>query len=100
MTEKCIYEVYQYVKSIGAVNSQREFCEQWLCRSECYIRTIRHNGTQPSLDALAACARRLDVYIAELETAGARDADVQSLRIVQDAFSKHISERIYDVEKD
>ncbi|WP_090195667.1 DUF6626 family protein [Pseudomonas pohangensis] len=97
MAKKCIFDIYQYVKSLGAVVSQKEFCEKWLGRSECYFRTIRHKGKEPSLAAMAACARRLDAYIEEVESAGASDADVQSLRSVQDACNKLINERIYGV---
>lgn len=99
MAEKCIFEIYQYVKSFGAVSTQKEFCEQWLGRGESYLRVIRHNGKEPSLEALAACARRLTGFIDAVESTGASDADVQSLRNVQDACSKLINERIYGVAK-
>lgn len=92
-----ICSIYSALVELGAVASRKEFCEQWLGRGESYLRVIRHNGKEPSIAALAACIRKLNCYIGGLETAGAKDADIQPVRNVLDACSKHIDERIYGV---
>ena len=41
--------------------SEREFCERWLGKSECYMRTLRFSQIEPSADALATVSNKLQV---------------------------------------
>lgn len=50
----------------GIVQTQAEFCEQWLGKSECYMRTLRFNDLEPSAEALATLSSRLGYYAVEL----------------------------------
>jgi hypothetical protein len=47
-----IFETYDYLMEEGLVTSQREFCERWLGKSECYLRTLKFLKTKPSISVL------------------------------------------------
>lgn len=66
MTILVLEAVRDQLKTCNAVDSEREFCEQWLGKSECYIRTLRFNDLQPSADALMTCASKLGWYTDQL----------------------------------
>ena len=55
-------EVFGLLKSIGAVRTESEFSRDWLGRSECYLRSIRFSGLQPSIHSIAVCASKLQHY--------------------------------------
>jgi hypothetical protein len=55
-------EVFLLLKSIGAVRSESEFSKDWLGRSECYLRSMRFNGMEPSASSIAMCASKLQHY--------------------------------------
>lgn len=55
-------QVYGFLKEIGAVSSESEFSRDWLGRSECYLRSVRFNGTEPSISTVALCASKLQHY--------------------------------------
>lgn len=59
MTVGLLEEIRDQLKSCNAVSNEREFCEQWLGKSACYMRTLRFTGTMPSTDALSVCASKL-----------------------------------------
>ena len=52
-------EVYGLLKQIGAVRTESEFSRDWLGRSECYLRSIRFSGLEPSIHSIAVCASKL-----------------------------------------
>jgi hypothetical protein len=54
--------VYELLQQIGAVSSEGEFSRDWLGRSECYLRTIRFKGAEPSIGTVAICASKLQHY--------------------------------------
>ena len=62
MQKTVLYEVFELLKQIRAVDSESEFCRDWLGRSECYLRTLRFKGAQPSVGTLAICASKLQHY--------------------------------------
>jgi hypothetical protein len=70
MTRQVLEDVRDALKSCNAISSEREFCEQWLGKSECYIRTLRFNDLEPSADALMTCASKLGWYAGELSKRG------------------------------
>jgi hypothetical protein len=55
-------EVFEVLKGIGAVRSESEFSKDWLGRSECYLRSLRFNGLEPSVSSIAVCASKLQHY--------------------------------------
>jgi hypothetical protein len=55
-------EVFYVLKGIGAVRSESEFSKDWLGRSECYLRSLRFNGLEPSVSTIAVCASKLQHY--------------------------------------
>jgi hypothetical protein len=55
-------EVFEVLRSIGAVRSESEFSRDWLGRSECYLRSLRFNGLEPSVSSIAVCASKLQHY--------------------------------------
>ena len=57
-----IDEVFDLLKSIKAVESESEFARDWLGRSECYLRTMRFNCSEPSVATIAICASKLHHY--------------------------------------
>ncbi|WP_198133314.1 DUF6626 family protein [Roseobacter sp. AzwK-3b] len=67
MTIRVLEAVRDELKTCHAIGSEREFCEQWLGKSECYIRTLRFNDLHPSADALMTCASKLGWYAGELQ---------------------------------
>ncbi|PHS47637.1 hypothetical protein SAMN04487869_1562 [Marinobacter sp. DSM 26671] len=62
MAKTILDEVFNLLKQIGAVNSESEFSSDWLCRSECYLRTVRFKGAEPSTSTVAICASKLQHY--------------------------------------
>lgn len=62
MQKTVLNEVFELLQQIGAVSSESEFSKDWLCRSECYMRTLRFKRVKPSVDTLAICASKLQHY--------------------------------------
>lgn len=59
MTVKLLEEVCDTLKDANLAQSEREFCEHWLAKSECYMRTLRFTDTEPSAEALATLGSKL-----------------------------------------
>jgi len=62
MKKNVLNEVFDLLHQIGAVASESEFSRDWLCRSECYMRTLRFKRVKPSVGTLAICASKLQHY--------------------------------------
>jgi hypothetical protein len=54
-----LMEVRDQLMRSGVIRSECEFSEQWLGKSECYVRVLRYSGCEPSADAWANCAAKL-----------------------------------------
>ena len=59
MQKTVLNEVFELLRQIGAVGSESEFSRDWLCRRECYVRTLRFKRVKPSVGTLAMCASKL-----------------------------------------
>lgn len=60
---------------LGVVQTEAEFCHDWLGRGQGYLRTLRFTKTTPSPAALAFCADRLGRLACHLaEHSGANGA--------------------------
>ena len=62
MQKTVLNDVFELLQHIGAVSSESEFSRDWLCRSECCVRTLRFKHVRPSLGKLAICASKLQHY--------------------------------------
>ena len=52
MQKTVLNDVFELLQQIGAVSSESEFSRDWLCRSECYVRTLRFKRVKPSVGTL------------------------------------------------
>ena len=55
--QTALNEIFNTLSNIGIVDTKREFYEDWLNRSEGYVRYLKHAKKQPSTDALAVCKK-------------------------------------------
>jgi hypothetical protein len=62
MQKMVLDEIFDLLQQIGVVSSESEFSKDWLCRSECYMRTLRFKRAKPRVGTLAICASKLQHY--------------------------------------
>jgi hypothetical protein len=67
MTKTVLDEIKHALMAANAVQGEQEFCVGWLGKNASYMRTLRFQKLQPSADALAVCASKLNYYRAKLE---------------------------------
>ena len=67
MTKKVLDEIKHALMAANAVDGEQEFCVAWLGKNASYMRVLRFQQLQPSADALAICASKLDYYAQRLE---------------------------------
>lgn len=72
MTIRVLEDIRDKLRACNAIKNEREFCERWLGKSECYLRTLRFNDLHPSADALMTCASKLGWYADELQQSDQR----------------------------
>jgi hypothetical protein len=70
MTTRLLETVCDTLKTANLIRGEQEFCEQWLAKSECYMRTLRYNNIEPSAEALATLGSKLGYYSNELALRG------------------------------
>ena len=59
MHKMVLDEIFDLLQQIGAVSSESEFSKDWLCRSECYMRTLRFKRAKPSVGTLEHYGRSM-----------------------------------------
>jgi len=62
MQKTVLFDVLETFKECGIVTSEGEFSKDWLHRSDCYLRTCRFKGVEPSVSSIAVCASKLQHY--------------------------------------
>ena len=62
MRKTVLFEVLDLFREMGVVSCESEFSRDWLHRSECYLRTCRFKGVEPSVSSVAVCASKLQHY--------------------------------------
>ena len=67
MTKMVLEEIKRELMAANAVKGEEEFCVGWLGKNASYMRTLRFQNLQPSADALAICASKLNYYKTKLE---------------------------------
>lgn len=75
MTKMILNEVRDELIDMGLTENEPEFCVAWLGRGVGYMRTLRHLGQEPSAEALAILASKLDHYTQRLWRGGDSQAD-------------------------
>ena len=83
MSRDLLHEVRDVLRRTNAIRSEREFCEHWLGKSECYMRTLRFNQIDPSADALATLSDKLSYYAERM-----RNSDKTSLMSAGNEFQR------------
>ena len=68
MSRQLLHEVRDVLRAADAIASEREFCERWLGKSECYMRTLRFSQIEPSADALATVSNKLKYYAEQMHS--------------------------------
>lgn len=66
MTKRLLEDVYTTLQTANLAANESQFCEQWLAKSACYMRTLRFTDTEPSAEALATLGSKLGYYANEL----------------------------------
>jgi len=74
MKKMILNEVRDELIDMGLASGEREFCVAWLGRGTGYMRTLRHLGNDPSAEALAILASKLQHYTQRLWLAGESQA--------------------------
>ena len=72
MSRQLLHEVRDVLRAADAIVSEREFCERWLGKSECYMRTLRFSQIEPSADALATVGNKLKYYSEQMHSKDAQ----------------------------
>jgi hypothetical protein len=91
VTGTVLGEVFEVVRSIGAVRSESEFSRDWLGRSECYLRSLRFNGLEPSVSSIAVCASKLQYYGARMCATDEHKALGKRFLALAEKCHKHIN---------
>ena len=68
MTRTVLDEIKQALMAANAVQGEQEFCVAWLGKNASYMRVLRFQQLQPSADALAVCASKLNYHKQRLES--------------------------------
>ena len=66
MSRQLLHEVRDVLRAANAIASEREFCERWLGKSECYMRTLRFSQIDPNADALTTVSNKLKYYAEQM----------------------------------
>ena len=66
----------------GIVQNTPEFCRSWLGRSEGYIRVLRYNRIDPSVETLAICSNKLGHYAARLNGSDSKDHKAWAAKLI------------------
>jgi hypothetical protein len=85
-------EVFQSLKASGVVTSEREFSKAWLGRSECYLRTLRFHGLDPSPSTVAMCASKLQHYGHQLIAGGVQERLGRRIIVLADLCHAHVNQ--------
>ena len=67
MMKTVLDEIKHELMAANAVQGEQEFCVAWLGKNASYMRVLRFQQLQPSADALAVCASKLNYYKQRLE---------------------------------
>lgn len=75
MSVELLEDVRDQLRDAKLLTNESEFCERWLGKGQCYMRTLRFQKLEPSAEALATLGSKLGYCANEL----ARHSDSSSL---------------------
>jgi hypothetical protein len=93
MRKTVLSEVLDLLKQIEVVSSESEFSRDWLCKSECYLRTIRFKRAEPSIGAVAICASKLQHHGKTMMQTDTHKALGEKFFSLSDKCHEHINSR-------
>jgi hypothetical protein len=64
------------------VQNTPEFCRSWLGRSEGYIRVLRYNRIDASVETLTICSNKLGYYAARLNGSDAEEHKAWAAKLI------------------
>ena len=70
MEKSVLNRFFCFLREQGLVESESEFSRNWLAKSECYLRSVRFKGVQPSVSTVAVCASKLHYYAERMRERG------------------------------
>ena len=76
MSRQLLHEVRDVLRAADAIASEREFCERWLGKSECYMRTLRFSQIEPSADALATVSNKFHYHAQQINSKPSQQHDL------------------------
>lgn len=91
MSKKILSDVFLLLREMEVVSSESEFCMDWLGRSECYLRTLRFKGSEPSIATLAICASKLQYYAGLMEDLDEYKAVSEQFYVLSEQCHKEIN---------
>ena len=63
MSAKTVFDsTYALLKSIGVVDTKKEFYADWCGTSESYFRCLKHSNRTPSANVMLVCSDKLKHY--------------------------------------
>ena len=93
MQKTVLFDVLETFREIGIVNSESEFSKDWLHRSDCYLRTCRFKGIEPSISSIAVCASKLQHYGQRMRETEQHAILGERLLQLSEACHKYINEK-------
>jgi hypothetical protein len=82
MQKTVLNDIYELLRTHDLVRSESEFSKDWLGRSDCYMRSLRFKGAEPSVGSIAICASKLQHF-------GKRLAQNRTHRQLADDFLRY-----------
>jgi len=66
MSVELLEQIRDQLRDANMLRNESEFCERWLGKGQCYMRTLRFQQLEPSAEALATLGSKLGYYANEL----------------------------------
>lgn len=70
MSVELLEQIRDQLRDANMLANESEFCERWLGKGQCYMRTLRFQQLEPSAEALATLGSKLGYYANELTRRG------------------------------
>ena len=94
MKKIVLSDVYDLLLDVRMVNSESEFSEYWLGKSESYLRSIRFKNSTPSVGSIAICASKLQYYGNLLSSLDGREAIGERFIKLSRECHRYVNERV------
>lgn len=91
MQKTILNDVLAMLKQHKLVKNESEFCEDWLGRSQSYMRCLRFHNELPSIASVAVCTSKLQHYGQRLAETGEHDELSDRFIALSEACHQHIN---------